>query len=233
VTAILWAGVPGQESGNSITDILYSKINPAARTPFTWAPTRESYGTDLLYTPNNGNDAPQDDFTEGNMIDYRAFDKQNITPIYKFGFGLSYTTFEYSELKVTKLNVSAYTPTTGTTEAAPVLGNYSTNLSDYLFPSSSFPRIFQYIYPYLNSTDAKAASADTFYGRLLPSSCLLMPLMDPLGLQVEILGFTMFSIPLQPPSKIPANSTVEKFLDFTSRLEDLTIPTWYCEALNV
>jgi hypothetical protein len=98
------------------------------------------------------------------MIDYRAFDKQNITPIYEFGFGLSYTTFEYSDLKVTKLNVSAYTPTTGTTDAAPVLGNYSTNLSDYLFPSSSFPRIFQYTYPYLNSTDAKAASADPFYG---------------------------------------------------------------------
>jgi hypothetical protein len=82
VTAILWAGVPGQESGNSITDILYGKINPAARSPFTWGPTRESYGTDILYTPNNGNDAPQDDFIEGNMIDYRAFDKQNITPIY-------------------------------------------------------------------------------------------------------------------------------------------------------
>jgi hypothetical protein len=164
VTAILWAGVPGQESGNSITDILYGKINPAARSPFTWGPTRESYGTDLLYTPNNGNDAPQDDFIEGNMIDYRAFDKQNITLIYEFGFGLSYTTFEYSDLKVAKLNVSTYTPTTGTTKAAPVLGNYSMNLSDYLFPSSSFRHIFQYIYPYLNSTNAKAASADPFYG---------------------------------------------------------------------
>ena len=93
VTAILWAGVPGQESGNSITDVLYGNVNPAARTPFTWGPTRESYGTDLLYTPNNGMNAPQIDFTEGVFIDYRAFDKQNITPIYEFGFGLSYTTF--------------------------------------------------------------------------------------------------------------------------------------------
>ncbi|KUJ20982.1 beta-glucosidase 1 precursor [Mollisia scopiformis] len=165
VTAILWAGVPGQESGNSITDILYGKVNPAARTPFTWGPTRESYGTDVLYVPNNGNDAPQDDFIEGVFIDYRAFEYQNITPIYEFGFGLSYTTFSYSNLTVVKHNVSAYTPTTGMTAAAPTLGNFSTDLSEYLFPNASFPHIWQYIYPYLNTTDAKAASADPYYGQ--------------------------------------------------------------------
>lgn len=165
ITAILWAGVPGQESGNSITDVLYGKVNPAARTPFTWGTTRESYGTDVLYEPNNGEGAPQDEFTEGVFIDYRAFDRTNTTPIYEFGFGLSYTTFEYSDLTVTRHNVSAYMPTTGTTEAAPVLGNFSTNLSDYLFPNASFPHIWQYIYPYLNSSDARTASADPAYGQ--------------------------------------------------------------------
>ncbi|QSZ30882.1 hypothetical protein DSL72_000440 [Monilinia vaccinii-corymbosi] len=167
VTAILWAGVPGQESGNSITDILYGKVNPAARTPFTWGPTRESYGTDILYEPNNGGAAPQDDFTEGNFIDYRAFDAHNITPIYEFGFGLSYTTFDYSDLVVTK-NTNAsetYTPSSGKTEAAPVLGNFSTNLDDYIFPNGSFPYVYQYIYPYLNTSDAAASSADIHYGQ--------------------------------------------------------------------
>ncbi|PQE12947.1 beta-glucosidase 1 precursor protein [Rutstroemia sp. NJR-2017a BBW] len=165
ITAILWAGVPGQESGNSITDVLYGKVNPAARTPFTWGPSRESYGTDVLYTPNNGNDAPQDNFAEGVFIDYRGFDAQNVTPIYEFGFGLSYTTFEYSDLTVTKTNASGYTPTTGMRDAAPVLGNFSTNLADYLFPNGSFPYVYQYIYPYLNTTDAAAASADPHYGQ--------------------------------------------------------------------
>jgi hypothetical protein len=165
VTAILWAGVPGQESGNSITDVLYGRVNPAARTPFTWGPTRESYGTDILYAPNNGESAPQDDFTEGVFIDYRSFDKQNITPIYEFGFGLSYTTFEYSNLTITKAGAGNYTPTTGMTSAAPVLGNYSTNLADYLFPNASFPHIWQYIYPYVNTTNAKEASADPYYGQ--------------------------------------------------------------------
>ena len=99
------------------------------------------------------------------FIDYRAFDAQNITPIYEFGYGLSYTTFEYSNLTITPSHSGPYTPTTGTTAAAPILGSFSTNLSDYLFPDGSFPHIWQYIYPYLNTTDAKAASADPYYGQ--------------------------------------------------------------------
>lgn len=145
ITAILWAGLPGQESGHSITEVLYGNVNPAARTPFTWGPTRESYGTDILYTPNNGYDPPQDDFIEGVFIDYRAFDYQNITPIYEFGFGLSYTTFEYSNLVITPAEAGNYTPTIGMTEPAEVLGNYSTDLSDYLFPNESFPYVWQYV----------------------------------------------------------------------------------------
>ncbi|SPQ22671.1 c26fd358-f5d8-4bdb-b4b2-1b2c14861824 [Thermothielavioides terrestris] len=165
VTAILWAGLPGQESGNSIADVLYGRVNPAARSPFTWGPTRESYGTDVLYTPNNGNGAPQDDFTEGVFIDYRYFDKTNSSVIYEFGHGLSYTTFEYSNIRVQKSNAGKYEPTTGKTSPAPTFGNFSTNLKDYVFPSHEFPYVYEYIYPYLNTTDPKAASGDANYGQ--------------------------------------------------------------------
>lgn len=164
VTAILWAGVPGQESGNSIVDILYGKVNPSGRTPFTWGATRESYGTDVMYEPNNGNGPPQQDFSEGVFIDYRYFDKANTPLIYEFGYGLSYTTFEYSNIKVQKSNAGDYKPTTGTTSAAPTFGNFSKDLKDYLFPSDVTP-VWQYIYPYLNSTDGKTASKDPNYGQ--------------------------------------------------------------------
>ncbi|KAI1486125.1 glycoside hydrolase family 3 protein [Biscogniauxia mediterranea] len=166
VTAIIWAGLPGQESGNSLKQVLYGEENPAGRTPFTWAATREDYGADVLYEPNNGDKAPQQDYTEGIFIDYRALDSKNITPIFEFGFGLSYTTFEYANLQVEKLTAQDYRPTTGESDAAPTFGNFSTDLEDYAFPSASFPYIWQYIYPYFNTTSsAKDASMDPEYGQ--------------------------------------------------------------------
>ncbi|KAK8076252.1 hypothetical protein PG994_003524 [Apiospora phragmitis] len=153
VTAILWAGLPGQESGRSIVDVLYGRVNPAARTPFTWGAKREDYGTDIIYEPNNGAGAPQQDFTEGVMIDYRYFDYKNITPIFEFGHGLSYTTFEYSNIKVEKSVAGKYNPTTGSTPEAPTFANRS-------------PYIPYYIYPYLNTTSSAAeASQDPDYGK--------------------------------------------------------------------
>lgn len=164
VTAIIWAGLPGQESGNSLADILYGRVNPGAKLPFTLGASRQDYGTDLLYRPNNGGDAPQQDFTEGVFIDYRHFDRANVTPIYEFGFGLSYTTFAYSNISVEKHSVGQYAPTTGMTKAAPVLGNYSTNYADYLFPAN-INRVPLYIYPYLNSSDPVAAANYSGYGQ--------------------------------------------------------------------
>lgn len=162
VTGILWAGLPGQESGNSLTDVLYGRVNPGGKTPFTWGKTRESYGAPLLTKPNNGHGAPQENFEEGVFIDYRHFDKRNETPIYEFGHGLSYTTFGFSGLHIQPLNASKYTPTTGKTKAAPTLGKIS-NASEFVYPDEH-QRIHEYIYPWLNSTDLKKSSGDPHYG---------------------------------------------------------------------
>lgn len=163
ITAILWAGLPGQESGNSIADILYGKHNPGAKLPFTIGTSSDEYGPDVIYEPTNGHDSPQANFEEGVFIDYRAFDKKNITPTYEFGFGLSYTTFAFSDISVTKLTASAYKPFSGKTIAAPTFGNFSKDTEEYQFPAD-FVRPATYIYPYLNSTDLKTASQDPEYG---------------------------------------------------------------------
>lgn len=170
ISAIVWAGLPGQESGNSLTDILYGKTSPG-RSPFTWGPSLESYGTDVLYKPNNGNGAPQQDFTEGAFIDYRHFDKAAPSkdspgaPIYEFGYGLSWSTFKYSNLNVQKHDVRPMSPPQGKTIAAPTFGTFSKNLKDYAFPPS-IRYIYQFIYPWLNTTTSgKEASGDPYYGQ--------------------------------------------------------------------
>lgn len=164
ITAILWAGIPGQESGNSIADVLYGRVNPSAKLPFTLAETREDYGTDLLYIPNEGAGAPQVNFTEGVFIDYRSLDRTGATPVYEFGFGLSYTTFSYSNLRVISMrNVSVYTPTTGSTAAAPTYGTIANNSADYLFPADITP-VYNYIYAYLNSTNLATSANTAGYG---------------------------------------------------------------------
>ncbi|TKA29905.1 hypothetical protein B0A54_15031 [Friedmanniomyces endolithicus] len=157
VTAIVWAGIPGQESGNSITDILYGKVNPGGKLPFTLGSSEGQYGVEILYQPNNGNLSPQDNFQEGVFIDYRAFDKLGETPIYE------YTTFSYSNLKVQAHSAPAYTVPTGKTAAAPTFGSISNNSADYVFPAG-FNALPIYIYPYLNNTSLKSSSADPQYG---------------------------------------------------------------------
>lgn len=106
VTAILAAHYPGQETGNSIVDILWGDVNPSAKLPYT-IPVKESdYHIPIVNSTSPSGDW-QSDFTEGLFIDYRHFDENDITPLFEFGYGLSYTTFEItSPLSITTLSKS-------------------------------------------------------------------------------------------------------------------------------
>eukprot|EP00833_Pecoramyces_ruminatium_P018835 jgi/Orpsp1_1/1192867/evm.model.d7180000096420.1 len=102
VKGIVFAGLPGQETGNAITDVLFGDVNPSGHLPYTWAP-REDYPTDVKYEPeypDGGEKMTVYDYDEGLFVGYRWFDKKEIEPTFAFGYGLSYTTFEYSDLKV-------------------------------------------------------------------------------------------------------------------------------------
>ncbi|KAH7073165.1 glycosyl hydrolase family 3 N terminal domain-containing protein [Paraphoma chrysanthemicola] len=97
VTAILAAHYPGEETGNSITDVLWGSVEPSGRLPYSIPRTAADYGPPIVELPSNVTDsnAWQSNFVEGQLIDYRHFDANNdITPLYEFGFGLSYTTFK-------------------------------------------------------------------------------------------------------------------------------------------
>ncbi|RTE82375.1 Beta-glucosidase cel3A [Fusarium euwallaceae] len=100
ITATIVAHLPGQDSGESLVKLLYGEAGFSGKLPYTIAKNESDY---TPYAPC-GREAdstdPQCDFIEGVYLDYRSFDARDITPRFEFGFGLSYTEFEYSSLKV-------------------------------------------------------------------------------------------------------------------------------------
>ncbi|KAL4802186.1 glycoside hydrolase superfamily [Aspergillus unguis] len=100
VTAVLYGGLLGQESGNSIVDVLFGDVNPSGKLTHTIARNANDYPVSICHTANCN-------FTEGVYIDYRWFDAKNTTPRYEFGYGLSYTTFTIGSMSATVTNSSA------------------------------------------------------------------------------------------------------------------------------
>ena len=119
--AILLAWQGGQEGGNSVVDILTGKVNPSGKLPMTLPIDINDHKSTLNF-PMDGEklkfsdmifgvdyDKPENEkiknkdytiYEEGIYVGYRHFDKNNIKVSYPFGYGLSYTNFEYSDLKV-------------------------------------------------------------------------------------------------------------------------------------
>ncbi|KAI1771552.1 glycoside hydrolase family 3 protein [Hypoxylon cercidicola] len=147
VSAILWAGLPGQESGNSLVDVLYGVVNPQGKTPFTWGKAASDWGVSILF--NSTEATPQQDFAEGPFIDYRHFDRAAIEPSFEFGFGLSYTSFTYENLAATLQENATYTPATGETPAAQMYGRLDMDPANAL-PPEGFEKIPGFVYPYVH-----------------------------------------------------------------------------------
>ena len=96
VPALLEPWYAGQDTGTAVADILFGDVNPSGKLPDTLAIRREDY-SDWGNYPGNGGSVT---YAEGLYVGYRHFDKKNIKPLFPFGFGLSYTTFGYSNLKL-------------------------------------------------------------------------------------------------------------------------------------
>jgi beta-glucosidase len=112
VRAILLLWYPGQEGGWAAANLLLGRANPAGKLPLTfparledtparapghperWAPPAPPGATGVRPDP------PAVRFTEGPLVGYRWYDSQRIEPLFPFGHGLSYTSFEYSGLQV-------------------------------------------------------------------------------------------------------------------------------------
>jgi beta-glucosidase len=109
VKGLIHTFYPGQEGGRAIAEILLGKTNPSGKLPVSfekeWAdnPTYNNY-----YDTDNDKHVA---YKEGVFVGYRYYDSKKVEPLFPFGFGLSYTTFKYSNVKVemkqTKRKISA------------------------------------------------------------------------------------------------------------------------------
>lgn len=178
IKAVLFAHLPGQESGNALVDVLFGDVNPSGRLPYTVAKKEEDYGPSAKILKWANGLVPQQNFTEGLYIDYRHFDKHSIEPRYEFGFGLSYTSFHLSSIMVRTLRLRS--PSTllpaprPNDDAQPP--TYDTDIPDpeeAVFPKG-FRKLKKYIYPYIDSvssiTTGKPYSYPSGYDTLAPLS---------------------------------------------------------------
>jgi beta-glucosidase len=102
VPVLLHAWYPGQEGGNALAKILFGDVDPSAKLPVTFEadkndnPAFESYPSDES-SDINGENVHYD---EGIFVGYRGYERLGIEPLFPFGFGLSYTRFEFSNLRI-------------------------------------------------------------------------------------------------------------------------------------
>ncbi|MCJ7776846.1 MAG: glycoside hydrolase family 3 C-terminal domain-containing protein, partial [Sedimentisphaerales bacterium] len=98
VPAVMQAWYPGQECGNAVANILFGRENPSGKLPVTFI---KQWQDSPCYTNYPGNV-----YTEGIFVGYRYYDP-NVEPLFPFGYGLSYTTFAYSNLSIDTNSLAA------------------------------------------------------------------------------------------------------------------------------
>jgi beta-glucosidase len=96
VAAVVEAWFPGQEAGNAIADVLFGDVNPSGKLTETFPVRLEDNPAFINYPGENGKVL----YGEGIFVGYRYYEKKKIKPLFPFGFGLSYTTFAYNNLRL-------------------------------------------------------------------------------------------------------------------------------------
>ena len=126
--ALLLMSQAGSESGNAVADVLSGRVNPSGRLTDTWALRYEDYPSAGTFSHRNGN-LEEEFYTDGIFVGYRYFDSFGVRPRYPFGYGLSYTEFEYevcgAELGETRLAVAVKVRNTGRAAGRQVIQVYA------------------------------------------------------------------------------------------------------------
>lgn len=98
VPGLIEAWYPGQEGGEALAEILFGDVNPSGHLPVTFERQWENNPSHDHYYPAPGSNRIE--YKEGIFIGYRGYEQNHVKPLFPFGFGLSYTTFKFGDLKV-------------------------------------------------------------------------------------------------------------------------------------
>jgi len=101
VKAVLEGYLGGQALGGAIADLLFGHANPSGKLAETF-PKKLIHNPSYLYFPGDGETA---EYNEGIFVGYRHYDTRDVDPLFPFGYGLSYTTFEYSDIQINKKEI--------------------------------------------------------------------------------------------------------------------------------
>ena len=115
IRAVLNISQPGQEGGTAVADILFGKAVPEGKLTATWAERYEDYPCADSFSYLNGN-LEKEEYREGIYVGYRYFDSFGVKPLFPFGHGLSYTSFEmkFHEIKAKENALGAEVTVTNT-----------------------------------------------------------------------------------------------------------------------
>lgn len=102
---LLWGWYGGQEAGTAMAEVLFGEYNPSGKLPVTF---EKRWEDNPCYNSYYDNGTKQVNFTEGIMMGYRGYDKAGTEVQYPFGFGLSYTTFNLSDMQITESSDDKY-----------------------------------------------------------------------------------------------------------------------------
>jgi beta-glucosidase len=98
VPALIEMWYPGQEGGRALAEVLFGEVNPSGRLPVTFERRWEDNPVHDSYYPAAGTKRVV--YKEGVFVGYRGYGKTGTKPLFPFGYGLSYTTFKYSNLEI-------------------------------------------------------------------------------------------------------------------------------------
>lgn len=106
VDAVLEAWYPGQKGGEAIAAILFGKINPSGKLPLTFPQSESDLPRRRIQQPPPGGGYFDVNYFEGLDVGYKWSEANDIKPLFPFGYGLSYTSFSFSNLKITPSSTS-------------------------------------------------------------------------------------------------------------------------------